>query len=138
MKEEVKHIIDTEAYTIQVDIEKNRVYFCIRGRWDKETKLEDYLDKWKEAISYLEPNFTIIADVRTMLPHAISVEKVHEEAQRYLIENGLFKVAEVISLNDIAALQATRVAERSNFPISKFSSFEGAEKYLDQVVGVLK
>ena len=134
----LKQIIDIEHYSIKVCPEKNRVYFCIRGRWDKNIQLEDYLRVWKTTVSYLKPNFTIISDIRTMLSHPISVEKIHEAAQKYLIEHGLFKVAEVVSHDDIAELQASRIAGRSNLPVNKFSSFEQAEKYLDQLVKELE
>lgn len=134
MKKELKHITNTDAYSLEVDIQKNRVYFCIRGHWNKDTQLDSFLADWKEAISYLQPNFTIISDVRTMLPHALAVEKIHEETQKYLIQNGLFKVAEVVAVNDIANLQSGRIAERSKLPMNKFHSFEEAENYLDKLV----
>ena len=134
MKQSRKHIASTDVYSLEVDIEKNRVYFCIRGHWDKNTPLENYLDEWEKTISCLQPNFTIISDIHTMLPHALVVEKVHEQVQKFLIEKGLYKVAEVASINDIADLQASRVAQRSKLPVNKFSTFEEAEKYLDRLV----
>ncbi|WP_338791906.1 hypothetical protein V9L05_18555 [Bernardetia sp. Wsw4-3y2] len=134
MKQERKQIVNTDAYSLEIDIAKNRVYFCIRGHWDKNTLLTNYLLDWKEAISYLQPNFTIISDTLTMLPHAVSVEKLHEETQKYLIDNGLFKVAEIMPINDIANLQANRITERSQLPVIKLSSLEEAEECLDKLV----
>lgn len=130
----LKQITTTDAYSLEIDIEKNRVYFCVYGHWDKTTKLDSFLEDWKRATSHLQPNFTILSDVRTMLPHSLAVEKVHEETQKYLIKNGLFKVAEIVPVNDIANLQSGRVAERSNLPIYKFNCFEEAEKYLDESI----
>ncbi len=134
MKQERKQIVNTDAYSLEIDIAKNRVYFCIRGHWDKNTLLTNYLLDWKEAISYLQPNFTIISDTFTMLPHAVSVEKLHEETQKYLIDNGLFKVAEIMPINDIANLQANKITKRSQLPVIKLSSLEEAEKCLDKLV----
>lgn len=127
-------ITNKNAYSLEINKEKNRVYFCIRGHWDKTTDLNTFLSDWKETISHLQPNFTIISDVRTRLPHALSVEKLHEQAQKYLMKNGLLKVAEVVAVDDIANLQSCRISERSNFPIHNFHSFEEAENYLDDLI----
>lgn len=134
----LKQITTTDAYSLEIDIEKNRVYFCIYGHWDNTTQLDSFLEDWKRAISHLQSDFTILSDIRTMLPHALAVEKIHEETQKYLIENGLFKVAEVVPINDIAHLQSSRIVERSNLPMNKFDCVEEAERYLDQVVKKLR
>ena len=138
MEEQRIKISLTHTYSLEADVIKNRIYFCIHERWDEKTKLEDYLADWKNAISYLQPNFTIISDIRTMVPHSVSIEKVHEQAQKYLIENGLYKVAQVYPKNDITDFQATRVAGRLNLPVNKFFTIEEAESYLDRLVEKLE
>ncbi len=132
-----KQISNKDFYSLEINIEKNRIYFCILGHWNKNISYETYIADWEEAISYLQPNFTVISDIRSMSPHSVAVEKLHEKAQKYIVEKGLFKVAEVFPVNNITELQASRIAGKTNLPVNKFGSFEEAERYLDQLVAKL-
>ncbi len=68
-----------------------------------------------------------------MNPQSLKIEKLHQQAQLYLMENGLFQVAELVSPNDIANYQACRIVEKTQMSNHKFTSLKEAKKYLDKL-----
>lgn len=130
--------IDRKNYTIFIDTTKNRVYFQMhRQVWKAEDMDFLFLD-WKEIIAHMQVNFTILSDIRNLQIQSPKLDKLHEEIQKYVANNGLLKVARVISNDDIVNLQFGRIVERSSMPSNVFYTLEGAEKYLDEIVKEVK
>ncbi len=127
-------LVKTDYYTISYNSDKNRLYFSVYGRWKSESLVPNFLTDWQEVVEKLKPNFTIISDARQMKPQSIKIEKLHQQAQKYLIENGLLHVAEIVSTNDIANFQACRIVEKTQMPNHKFTTLEKAEEYLDNLI----
>ncbi|WP_375561014.1 hypothetical protein ACE193_00240 [Bernardetia sp. OM2101] len=127
-------IIDRKNYTISIDQIKNRVYFQMhRQVWSSEDMELFFLD-WKEIIAQMQVNFTILSDIRNLQIQSPKLDKLHEDVQKYVANNGLLKVARVVSNNDIVNLQFGRIVERSFMPHNTFYTFEEAEEYLDKIV----
>ena len=125
-------IAENQYYKLQVNSLTNRIYFTITGTIKKDN-VPNFVSNWKKATAELNTNFTVLSDCRMMQIQGKEMEKVHQEIQTYLIKNGLLQVAEVVSMNDIANLQACHIAERSELPIKKFESIEVAESYLNKM-----
>lgn len=126
--------IDRKKYTLSIDRTKNRVYFHLHtGLWNEED-LECLMPDWKEIIAEIQPNFTILSDLRNLQIQSPKFDRVHEEAQRFVTQNGLLKLARITTTNDIVNLQFGRITERSAIPQNTFYNVEDAEKYLDELV----
>ena len=131
-------IREHKYYRLYVKPFKNRIYFTILGSIREVEDIPLFAEDWKRAVSKVKKNFTILSDVRLMGILGRKVEKVCQEIQGDLIEKGVCDVAEVHSVNDIADLQASHLAERSGLPTTKFESVEEAEIYLNAVADELK
>lgn len=127
-------IANTNYYELQVDTEKNRVYTKLTGRWTKVEEVPNFFEDWKKTASYTKPNFTIFADIRLMGTLSKRVEVLHQEIQKYLVEEkGLLHTAQLASEDSLADYQIHRLTKRSNLTISKFATQEEAESYLDKI-----
>lgn len=125
-------IAKNENYEIYVDTDKNRCYIKVTGKWMHRNKVKDFFPDWKEAVSYMKPQFTIFADIRLMGSMSKEVENLHQEIQAYLVEQGLLVTAQLASADDLADYQIHRSTQRANHPIVKFATREEAERYLDE------
>lgn len=131
-------IAKNENYEIHVNEEKNRIYIKVIGKWISRDKVKDFFPNWKKATSYMQPNFTVFADVRLMGSMSKEVELLHQEVQVYLVEQGLLLTAQLASVDDLADYQIHRSTQRANLPIVKFATQEEAENYLDQIVATIE
>jgi hypothetical protein len=128
----ITEIAKNENYEIYVDIDKNRSYIKVIGKWMSRDKVKDFFPDWKKAASYMKPNFTIFADIHLMKSMSKEVEKLHQEIQVYLVDQGLLVTAQLASTDDLADYQIHRSTQRSNLTILKFATRDEAEYYLDQ------
>jgi len=126
-------IIDRKNYTIFIDKMKNRVYFQPTNQIWRLKDMDFLLLDWKEIIAQMQRNFTILSDIRNLQIQSPRLDKLHEEIQKYVTENGLLKVARDLADNDIVNLQFGRIAERSLMPNNVFYTIEDAERYLDRI-----
>ncbi len=131
-------IAKNENYEIYVNIEKNRSYIKVIGKWMSKDRVKDFFPDWKKAASFMKPNFTIFADIRLMGSMSKEVELLHQEIQVYLVEQGLLLTAQLASADDLADYQIHRTTKRASLPIVKFGTQEEAENYLDQIVATLE
>lgn len=126
-------IAQTPQYELSVSKPKNRAYLRIIGFWRNPEQVADYLEDWRKTVAVLKPGFTLLTDAREMKIHPASVRKVHEEAQAFIIKNGLLKVAE-LQLDKIAEMQLDGVSSDTNMPKKNFNNPEEAERWLDAQV----
>ncbi|MGV3538722.1 MAG: hypothetical protein ACO1OQ_02870 [Rufibacter sp.] len=120
-------------YHIQVDKAKNRIFFKIKGGWSHEAEVPQFIEHWKEAISYIRPGFFILSDIREAKEHTPQVRHLHIQAQRMLIEAGLAQIAEVHSLNEPGSDHAIDLAQESKIPLNIFDNLQDAEAWLAEV-----
>ena len=131
-------VIDRKNYVLYIDKTKNRIYFELHNRrWELEDANLLLLD-WKTAITQVQHNFTVLSDIRHLKIQSPKLDKLHEEAQKYVAENGLLKLARVLSEDDVVNLQFSRIAERSSIPNDVFRTLEEAEEYLDNITNEAK
>ena len=130
-------IAKNENYEIHVNEAKNRIYIKVFGKWMSKDKVKDFFPDWKKAVSLVQTNFTIFADIRLMGSMSKEVENLHQEIQIYLVEQGLLVTAQLASADDLADYQIHRSTQRAKHPIIKFATQEEAENYLDQTVAAI-
>ena len=126
--------LKTDYYSFQIDKEKNRIYFAFIKKWKGIEDFPDFIEHWEKVIDELQPNFTVNSDLRVMPILSKEVEILFSQLHYFVMDKGLFRVAEVISMNDISYLQLSRISERSELPQNKFRFVEDAEQYLDKLV----
>ena len=126
-------IAQEEYYRIEVNKANNRLYFTALKNWIGINYFSHLEAQWKEGLSHLKANFTVLADIRLMPIISKALEKLFSEIQAYTIQNGVLHVAEVAAMNDISNLQLEQISNRSELPFSRFKTFEEAEKYLDKL-----
>ncbi len=129
-----KQFMSNNHYSLSINTEKNRAYPIMKGNCKDLSAVLEYKKAWENAIEngYLIENFTVLADARLMGHMSLEVEQVHQKIQVYLLEKGMKAVAQLASQNDIANMQVARATQRSNTPITAFSTLEEAEEYLDK------
>lgn len=125
-------IATNDQYDLRVDPDKNRAYLTIKGYWRNVDQVSGYLTHWKEALTKLNSNFTLLTDASQMKTHPADVKNLHNEAQKFIIKAGVKQVAEVQS-NVIAHAQLDAVSSQSKMPKKNFSSREEAEAFLDSI-----
>ncbi|MCP4605724.1 MAG: hypothetical protein GY847_35255 [Proteobacteria bacterium] len=127
----MKIITQNEYYKIEINEDKNRVYFRIQGFWKSPAVVPNFLNDWETTIGCLKPGFTIVSDLTEMKPPAVSLSNIHEQAQCMLVAAGLSKTAEIISETVLLELQLKRYAGKSSMKKKEFSVLEEAEAWLD-------
>jgi hypothetical protein len=130
-----KEIAKNEYYEIHVDQGINRVYKVMRGHWKKLADVYDYKRHNLEAMSYLEPGFTTLLDIREMqlpsdevLDLMVGVSKDSEEA-------GQGRQAQVINKKDLGIVRKGRnVIKESDMDLKmmQFGTIEEAVEWLDR------
>lgn len=130
--------LKTDYYSFQIDKEKNRIYFAFLKKWNGIEDFSNFIEHWGKVIDELQPNFTVNSDLRLMPILSKEVEILFSQLHYFVMDRGLFRVAEVIAFNDLSYLQLSRISDRSALPQNKFRFVEEAEKYLDELVANLE
>lgn len=126
-------ITEEEYYKIEINKSKNRLYFTALGEWIGMKNFLSFEFRWKEGMRHLQPNFTVLADIRLMPVISKDLQVLFEDVQLYTIKNGVLHVAEVAAINDIANHQLGQISTRSHLPCSRFATFARAETYLNKI-----
>ena len=58
-----KEFAPNEYYEAYVDEEINRMYWVMRGRWEKLSDISDYPKHNRETLDHLKPGFTAVIDL---------------------------------------------------------------------------
>lgn len=140
----MQHTTDTTAFDasdIQIALNacyelfyskvKNRIYSRIFGFWKNHECVPDFLNDWDKALLHVQPSFTVLVDMRTMITHPQSMKNLHAEAQLKVKAAGVLQVANVMPLDKIASLQIGTIADISKLPSSNFDTIQEAELWLD-------
>ena len=127
----MEKIASHDKYSIEVDKNKNRIFLKILGFWAKPEDVPNYVNDVKKAADQVTKGFTIITDVTDMKPPPVEVNKVHEEAQKSLIEAGLDRVAEVVSEDVLKKMVVDRMSKGSGMQKKTFANQNEAIAWLD-------
>ncbi len=128
MKTEISH---STCYSLTVNYSKNRVYFEVLQKWDGIDGFDKFAEEWKEIVSKITIDFTIVCDFRLMALLSKPMEVLFSDMQKYVTEHGLCHIAEITGNNDISNLQMSRISERSGVPLTRVKNEAEAEDYLD-------
>lgn len=126
----MKEIAKNKFYEISVDGEKNRLYLKIIGFWRNPEAVPHYTGDLLKATKELKRGFTILSDLREMLTPPVEITAIHEGAQKFLINAGLSRTAEVLS-NVILKMVTKKYSDVSHMKKMEFTTIEEAEKWLD-------
>ena len=118
-------------YELLYNETKNRIYFKICGFWKNKGVVPELLDDWDKALTYVQPKFTVITDMSTMITHPQELKNLHAEAQHKVRAAGVLQVANILPDDKIARLQIAAIADTTQLPSRNFDSLEEAEQWLD-------
>jgi len=121
-----------EYYHLEANKEKNRIYFSMTGSIPNVDVIPDFLQDWKDMVAEVQQGFTILGDLSKLNPLPKDVDKLNEETQAWLMQNGCGKVAQLVG--DIGVMaQVNDFAERSGMRsiLRAFNFHKTAEIWLD-------
>jgi transposase-like protein len=124
-------IAKNECYELFYSKVRNRIYLRIFGFWKNKECVPDFLKDWDKALLHVNPSFTVLVDMRTMITHPQSMKSLHAEAQLKVKAAGVLQVANVMPFDKIASLQIGTIAEISKLPTTNFNTIQEAELWLD-------
>lgn len=127
-------IVKNKYYEIHYDESKNRIYYKVNGFWENTEAVPNYKTDILSVANYVKPNYTMLVDTRKLEVHPQDVEKLRIWAQEEAIKMGMYRAAQIVSEDFISGLQFDNMADKAKFMKGKFSSFEEAEEWLDQIV----
>src|SRR5690606_27874075 len=119
------------SYTLNVVLDKNRIYLKIKGYWRSTETVPNYIADWRKALILVRKQFTVLTDASEMKTHPKPVRDLHEEVQKMINNAGVSKVAEVVN-DDITEMQLNSMARSTRFVRKNFRNIEEAEKWLDR------
>ena len=130
-----KEIAKNEYYEAYLDEEINRMYWVMKGKWNKMTDIPDYVQHNKEVARCLKPGFTAVTDIRTLEIPAPKVLEVITEMVKMMEEAGMGRQAQIINKNDLNAIRASRDVMKEadmDLKMMQFGSYEEAIEWLNK------
>ncbi|TPE45570.1 hypothetical protein [Pontibacter mangrovi] len=120
-----------QHYELRFDSGKNRLYIGIYGFWKNRNDVPGYLSDLKKALILVNPGFTLLLDMRTLITHPPAVADMQAEAHKLLKEASLGKAACVFPIDHIATLQVEDMLGHGHFRCERFASVSEAEAWLN-------
>ena len=118
----------------RIDKSKNRIYIYFEGLLDK-TRAEKLHDAYKDAISQVEPGFTVLTYAENYKPGGPEVQSIVSEMVQMAEQAGCSKVARVVGQTPLGGMQINRLAKvKTSYASQHFSTTEEAEAYLDSAL----
>lgn len=114
---------------MKVDTSSNRLYITIKGFWRDKG---NYLGDLETACRTMNSGFKIHVDLTGMKAPKPEVGKVHEDAQKMLMQFGLSQTAEVHGRDAIARMALNKYSTNSGMDKQVFSTHDEAKAWLDQ------
>ncbi len=122
-------IASNDFYTIEVDKQKNRIYFTMRGSWTVADDIPAWGQDVEKAVSLCQPGFTELIDWCGST--GIFLTDFIADAQQIAIKGGLRKAARVYEYDTFVKLQMDRITLKTGFPVESFYDRREAELWLD-------
>jgi hypothetical protein len=130
-----KEITKSEYFEMYVDPEINRVYWVMKGKWNKMTDVPDFVQHHREGLRYLKPGFTALTDIRTFEIPAPQVLEVIIEMAKMMEDAGMGRQAQIINKKDLEIVRASRSAMKEadmDLKMMQFGSSEEAIEWLNR------
>jgi hypothetical protein len=123
-------VADRECYRLDVEVQKNRLHFLIRGDWTNPNNFTDWLPDLEKAIGQLKPGFTELIDWTVM--RAITMTDAIVDHHKLAMKAGIKKAARIIDSDHFVVHQLEMVTQDTGFPIKVFYNRPEAETWLDE------
>ncbi|MBN2441499.1 MAG: hypothetical protein JXJ04_09130 [Spirochaetales bacterium] len=126
-------MINNDYYELDVNVKKNRIYWKVKGFWPSADVVPNMGTDWQSCLEKVKKGFTIIADLREMKPPPEAVKKLHEDAQKSIIDTGVSKVATVME-STVTKWSVESITNKSgmNVLLQNFNNVLDAENWLDE------
>ncbi|MDX5480438.1 MAG: hypothetical protein LPK07_02015 [Hymenobacteraceae bacterium] len=128
-------IAKNQCYELLHDRTANRLYFAVNGFWKNREVVAGLLDDWRKALNSVQPHFTLLLDLRSMITHPQHLNSLHLEVYQLIKEAGLHYTACVGPEDRIATLQVEEIIRKSEFPVKNFATCQEADSWLNSLSG---
>jgi len=130
-----REIAKNDYYEAYVDEEINRMYWVMKGKWNKMTDIPDYVQHNREVVRHLKPGFTALIDISTFeIPPPNVIEVITESAQM-MEQAGMGRQAQIINKKDMEIVRASRDVMKEadmDLKMMQFGSYDEAIEWLDR------
>lgn len=126
-------IAKNKFYEIHYDELKNRIYYKVVGFWENTEVVPSYKEDIQSVRNYVRPNYTMLVDTRKLEVHPTDVENLRVWAQNEAVKMGMYRAAQIVTEDFISGLQFDNMIEKAKFLAGKFTTFEEAEQWLDEI-----
>ena len=130
-----REIAKNEYYEAYVDEEINRMYWVMKGKWNKMTEIPNYVEHNREVARHLKPGFTAVIDIRTFVVPEPNVLEVITESAKMMENAGMGRQAQIINRKDMEAIRAGRDVMKEvdmDLKMMQFGSYEEAIEWLNR------
>lgn len=125
--------IKNNYYEINLDNEKNQIYFKVKGFWPSLDAVPNFEEDWMKIGRSAKKGFTIIADLLDMEPFPNDVDDLNTQVQGKLMGMGVRKVAQVASVEVAGAVNQMAKKGGIRHILRAFYDVPTAKKWLDIV-----
>jgi|GEM_PF-506203 len=125
-------IAKNEFYEIEYDEIKNRIIYKVLGYWQNSSVVPHYLEDMEKVLKLAKPNYTFIANLSEAKTHPKEVMELREKAQKMVKNEGLFRIATVLSTGVFSQIQLELTYQKNKMPKNTFYSLKMAHKWLDE------
>ena len=121
-----------EFYSVELDKEKNRIYFSMTGDIPSVNVVSNFESDWKSTVSESKQGFTILGDLSKSGKLSPEFEALNTKVQGWLMEQGCRKVAQLIGdLNVMSQVNAFAAKSGMRNVLRAFNFEKTAEIWLN-------
>jgi hypothetical protein len=125
-----KQIVSRDRYKVEVDQEKNRLYFSFYGDLARRSEFEHWQEDFDTQLNNVKPNFDVVVDFSQagaiLLPELLEIGM-----QRYK-DGGVNRTAEVNPGKFLVEKNTERAANVMNYKKMDFKALDEADAWLNQ------
>ena len=126
--------IEHENYSLDVNVDKNRVYFKLIGNIPSVDSIPKFEADWNIVLDEmgLTKGFTILGDLREVEPLPQDVQDLQTKVQTTIMQKGCKKVAQVAAMATV--VEVNKFSEGSGLKeiLRGFSLVNSAERWLEK------
>jgi len=130
-----REIAKNKYYESYVDEEINRMYWVMKGRWNKLSDIPDYRKHNMETLSHLKSGFTALIDIRDMEIPGDEVLGLITEMTKEVENAGMRRQAQIVNKDFLEGIRTSRdVIKESGMDLKmmQFGSSEEAIEWLNR------
>ena len=121
-----------EFYSVELDKEKNRIYFSMTGDVPSVNVVSNFESDWKSTVSESKQGFTILGDLSKSGKLSPEFEALNTKVQGWLMGQGCRKVAQLIGdLNVMSQVNAFADKSGMRNVLRAFNFEKSAEIWLN-------